>query len=398
LHSFTDDTEVGNVEGPGDSGGDSVVALRQQLAELEQQLESADALELASVSVKLGQALVEAGRVEEGLEVFGQVTERYKPAENPVLRQGAALALYKRAEALYGLGDWDAGGDALAALREGFGADSNLGVRGVVLSARAEEAGILVREKRFADALAVFDEIESSAADLPEEDMIVQIQRPIAGALAGKAELLEELGRWEDALAAHAEFLRRFSDSRDKEIQIGRCGVLAGKARVLLNLELYESAIETATRLLGQFATDPLPERGAVAEAVWVRTSSLMALGRDEEALASCDEFFERYWEDALPYQRMHALGIAAWIRVELGRAEEAIPLYDQALEMSDAVSSSTVALTLLRRTQALTDLGRHDEARLGLEDIITRYQDDSDDATVEFVARAREVLASKSS
>lgn len=380
-----------------DSGRDPVAALRQRAVELEQQQESADAMELASVSVKLGQALIEAERAEEGLDVLGQVAERYKQDKNPVLRQGAALALYKRAEALYEQGDPDAGGEALAAVRERFGDDADLGVRGIVLSAEAERAGILVTAKRLADALAIFDEIVRSVGDLSEGDMVVQIQRPVAAALAGQAELFEKLGRRGDALAANAEFLRRFSDSRDEEVEIWMCGVLAGKARVLLDTELYESAIETARQLLDRFTHDPLPHRGAVAEAVRIRTSSLMALGRDEEALASCDELFERYWEDLLPYQRMHALGIAAWIRAELGRPSEAVPLYDQALEMGETVSPYTIALTLFRRAEALTDLKRHDEARLALEALIVRYGGDSDADTLGVVARAREALTEKS-
>src|SRR5581483_379655 len=285
------------------------------------------------------------------------------------------------------------GDDALAEIRRRFSDDADLAVRALALTARAKEASMLAARGRFLEALAVYDDVLSRVPTAQEQDRAVHFERAVAQALAEKAEVLRKLNRSGEALATYSEFLRRHSNSSDREVRSWLCVVLPGKASVLFHSELYESALDTVDDLLVEFAGDLTADREALADAVLTRTASLMNLGRDEEALTSNDEFVNRYWNDASLPQRRRALGLGAWIRRRLGRPAEALQLYDRALEITDGLSPHSVAFLALRRAEALTDLDRHDEARLALEDIVARGHRDADEGMVELVAQAREVL-----
>lgn len=372
---------------------DQVAILSGQLAELEKSPGSTNLRELTAVHMRLGGALLDAGRIQDGLDAFSWVIERCGEADDPSIRLSAGLALYLSAEAMYGREDWSAGDDALAEIRRRFSDDADLAVRALALTARAKEASMLAARGRFLEALAVYDDVLSRVPTAQEQDRAVHFERAVAQALAEKAEVLRKLNRSGEALATYSEFLRRHSNSSDREVRSWLCVVLPGKASVLFHSELYESALDTVDDLLVEFAGDLTADREALADAVLTRTASLMNLGRDEEALTSNDEFVNRYWNDASLPQRRRALGLGAWIRRRLGRPAEALQLYDRALEITDGLSPHSVAFLALRRAEALTDLDRHDEARLALEDIVARGHRDADEGMVELVAQAREVL-----
>jgi tetratricopeptide (TPR) repeat protein len=382
----------------GEMGEIGVSGLRQRVAELEQQgeLPEADAAKLVVASLELASALLAGEGFDEAVGVCERMVELYAGAADPILRQGAAWALSLKAEWSYQQGDRDGALDALAELVERFEHDSDSTVRGVVMKGRVREAKDVSDEGRLAEALTLYDRILKHEPNVSgRDDDVTELQIAAATALAEKARTQRRLGHSGDALATYTEFLRRFPKSFDEEIRAQLCSVLAGKALILFEARRYESVLEPVGQLLDEFPTDFPCDRSAVANAVTARTLSLFALGREEEALASSEEFGARCWKDARPSQRMRALSLAAEIQVSLGNADEGLALYDQALEMSDVVDErDTVALTALQRAQALVDVHRYDDARLALEEIVAQYRDDSDEDIRQTVAEALDALS----
>jgi len=199
-----------------------------------------------------------------------------------------------------------------------------------------------------------------------------------------KAEVLRDLGRFVDALAAYDLAIEQFPDGAFAQVR--RASLLRDLGRFDEALETYDSAIEQfpddafaqsgraeVLRDLGRFddaltaydrAIDRFPD-GAFAQ---VRRASLLRdLGRFDEALETYDSAIEQFPDDAFAQS-----GRAEVLR-DLGRFDEALAAYDRAIERfpGDRVVRN-------QRAEVLRDLGRFDDALAAYDGAIERFTDDT--------------------
>ena len=125
----------------------------------------------------------------------------------------------------------------------------------------------------------------------------------------GKAEVLRELGRPEDALRDYDETIAKFPDS-----VVAWCG----KAEVLRELGRPEDALRDYNETIAKFPGDVVARCG--------KAEVLRELGRPEEALRDYDETIAKFPDSVVAWS-----GKAEVLR-ELGRPEDALGAYDETI------------------------------------------------------------------
>ena len=86
-----------------------------------------------------------------------------------------------------------------------------------------------------------------------------EIQEQVAKALFGKGDDLEDLHRYEEALAAYNDLITRFGNSQDKIIQQPVAMALFNKGDALYNLHRYEESIAVNNDLITRFGNSKNP-------------------------------------------------------------------------------------------------------------------------------------------
>jgi tetratricopeptide (TPR) repeat protein len=169
------------------------------------------------------------------------------------------------------------------------------------------------------------------------------------------------------------------------------------KADVLMNVGLYSPALDTILRLQDEFAGDSDPQiREFVADSLLTQARLLTYLERDADAQAAIDAYCDRYWDEVLPERHVSVLEIKGTIRLEAGRANEALSFYDQALSIpvGDGVDVPVLALAKHQRAKALEQLGRVGEARSGYQRVLREHASDTRASVKEIVGRSEAALS----
>ena len=169
---------------------------------------------------------------------------------------------------------------------------------------------------------------------------------PDAAALSVRGNVLRDLGRFDEALAALDATIQRFPEN-----------VVARNARaeVLRDLGRFDEALAALDATIERF-----PENVVARNA---RAEVLRDLGRFDEALASLESTIERFPENVV------ARTARAEVLRDLGRFDEALAALDATIER---LPDNVVARNA--RAEVLRDLGRPDEALAALDATIERF------------------------
>lgn len=222
------------------------------------------------------------------------------------------------------------------------------------------------------------------------------LRRSVAGALALKGEVLRRLGRYDEALQAYDDVLRRFGDSHSSLTE-PIADALLGKGVVLGCLSRHEDSINAWSEVLSRFKDATNPElRIRVARAGVNKGESLSALGRRYEAVAVLTDIAARFRGDEDPKIRIQfakALVERGFALRDLDRDEEAIQSYDEVSSYfdrsTDAILRTYVACAKVQKAFALSRLSRHDGAVRSCDWVVRRYGSEPDTALKRHVAKA---------
>jgi tetratricopeptide (TPR) repeat protein len=186
---------------------------------------------------------------------------------------------------------------------------------------------------RYEEALAAF---EDTMRRYPSDEV----------APTARAETLRELGRYEEALAAFEDTMRRFPQD---EVAPN------ASAETLRDLGRYQEALAAFEDTMRRFPQNEV--------APTARAETLRELGRYEGALAAFEDTMRRF-----PQNEVARNARAETLR-DLGRYEEALAAFEDTMRRFPQNEVAPNA-----RAETLLDLGRYEEALAALEDTMRRF------------------------
>jgi tetratricopeptide (TPR) repeat protein len=237
----------------------------------------------------------------------------------------------------------------------------------------------LVATNRQHDAIAVVDDLIVRAGDAEERN----IQISCAEALHEKAVALGRLRRWEDALAVDNQLLTRLDGATAKPLLVGIALTLSHKAFVLDMLGDLHGASESWGEVAARFGGEESDRlRQLVDKALSERARALASLGARAESIVLADALVTRVDEAPdSPGQvaaRSKALAGKSGSLVADGRFEEALALTEELLEGIDDFRSpdlrDSAALAMINKVGALYGLARVEEAEDAFRELVRRF------------------------
>ena len=117
----------------------------------------------------------------------------------------------------------------------------------------------------------------------------------VATAFLNRADMLDELGRAEDALAAYVELQNRFGSSESEDVLVFVASAQANKAVTLFKLQQWDEALEACEEVSVRFGNHASPRVLQQAwRAVTIMSMVLSVQGRTREHLAASQELLNR--------------------------------------------------------------------------------------------------------
>jgi tetratricopeptide (TPR) repeat protein len=169
-----------------------------------------------------------------------------------------------------------------------------------------------------------------------DEAYAAAIQLKTNSALFNKGVVLAQIGRWEDAIAAYDELVRRTGGARELGLRENAVRALFNKGASLRGLDRREEAIDVYDELIRRFASDTEPSFDiAVSKAYINKGVALAELNRLDEAIAVLDEVVSRWGNSTDPHLRERiskALLNKASALVQLSHREAALATYEEIL------------------------------------------------------------------
>lgn len=224
---------------------------------------------VARALVNKGMVLGQLSRSEEAIAVYDDVVARFAGASEPKLREQVARALVNKGFALRELGRREEAITACDDVVEQFAVATKPGLRELVAIALVHKGVIFEQLERSEEAIAVYDDVVARLAEAKE----ASLRRLAAMALTHKGTVLGQQGRSEAAVAAFRQAIAILPVSRDAWMSLGN--TLAD------HLGQFEEAAAAYLEAMRNADDDPLP-KGNLA---WLR----IAMGRVEEARAIRD-------------------------------------------------------------------------------------------------------------
>ena len=269
-------------------------------------------------------------RVNNALDIYDEVVQRFGESEKPDLLEAVAAALMGKG-ALFGVLKLPQ--KALAAFDEvmrRFRESKTTMVPQLAAMVLMGKGVILVKLNRFDEALAAFDELVLRFGE-SESPIFLRL---VAEALVCKGVILGELKRPEEALATLDDAARRFGESESPMILRLAAEGLFYKGVILGELKRPEEALATLDDAVRRSGESKIPmDPQLVAMSLFYKGVTLGRLDRPEEALAAFDEVVRRFGES----ETLAVLEPVASAFVEKGiilnclnRPEEALAAYDE--------------------------------------------------------------------
>ncbi|HEY2912753.1 MAG TPA: tetratricopeptide repeat protein [Candidatus Angelobacter sp.] len=218
-----------------------------------------------------------------------------------------------------------------------------------------------------------------------------------ARALLRKGFVLGELKRYEEAIIAYDEVVKRFGNATESAVREQAARALNNVGFILGKLNRDEEAIVTYDEVVRQFGDAPDPGTGeAVAKSLRNKGIVLVKLKRKKEAIIAYDEVIKRFGdatEPAVCEQVVVALRNKGAILGELKQPEDAIIVYDEVIKrFGDATEPAVreqVAMCLFSKGFVLGELKRREEAVVAYDEIVTRFRGATESVVSEHVAYA---------
>jgi tetratricopeptide (TPR) repeat protein len=255
------------------------------------------ALLVANSMLQKALALCDLGGVDEPVAICQEIDQRFGRARNLGLQLAESRALLLRAQTLKVANRPDAGAvspaELLDEIEDRFGSSRDGPILAIVAQARVAKAGLLAERGRVEEALAILDQVMSSAT----RGLGAQADVIAASVLAQKGTLLESKGNLAEALVAYGSLRVRASRMGAPRIE---AGALVGEGRVLQALGRHGEALTMCDEAIAFGSpSHPIP-RVYLVEATKHRADALWALGRRPEAISAVDDLIRsaRDWDD----------------------------------------------------------------------------------------------------
>ncbi|MEO5367165.1 MAG: tetratricopeptide repeat protein [Magnetococcus sp. WYHC-3] len=234
--------------------------------------------------------------------------------------------------------------------------------------ARRELAVWLTGRKRFADAMALLEQLTNKS--VAGEDPAVRLADWVAQGMVALA-----LQRPDAALQAHREALGLWREDGGKDPTLGE-GILSRMARLLESGEQTPQRLDILNQLVDLRQKLRGPRDPATLEARHHRAKAVFDVGRREEALEEMRAVYTLRQEvlGAEHGETLASLGNLAAVLFALQRHEEALPLLRDSWQRRVTVLGVDHSETLLARFNlgvALGALGKIDAAREHLEAVL---------------------------
>ena len=201
--------------------------------------------EAARYTLNRGTLLEEIGEPQKAIEAFDEVIRRFKGASDPELREAVANAMFNKAGSLAAERRYE---EAIQVYDEMIERYTEPEMRSRVTAAMINEAGVLAKLGRTEAALKFADELFTRYKDV--EDPATQLQ--LISALINKGETLGNSGEWKMALSVFDEILARCKDSPNPLIGSMLVQVLMDKAVTLGRLGQRSQAETILTALISK--------------------------------------------------------------------------------------------------------------------------------------------------
>ncbi len=238
-------------------------------------------------------------------------------------------------------------------LRRGTGTDS-------VVQALIEFMVCLYSPSEIRDIVASLLESSYDFSVLSE-----MIGPEIASTLLNEANALQEMGRYDDAIALYDQVIERFGPGRaGSELQVGVA--LTNKSSLLIQLGRSHEAIVTCEEVMGKYQTDRDVSSAVLSvSALWVKGSALfvvdspaMALDSFNRALAQVDTL-DAPIPNFILAGLLHSKGL---VLVRLSELDSALATFDEALTRYgmdvELQQNGTTAMILISKALVLDQFG----------------------------------------
>ena len=216
--------------------------------------------------------------------------------------------------------------------------------------------------------------------------------------LLDEARAFNKRERFEDALPILDEIERRLNEGGLPVMALLATKVLLLKGMTLgILVGREEEALAACDEVLRRFGdSESADVLAGVANAICAKVGILSATGREEEALAACDEVLRRFGDSesaGVLTEVASALDRKVGILGATGREEEALAACDEVLRrFGDSESAGVlrrVASALDRKVGILGATGREEEALAACDEVLRRFGDSESAGVLRRVASA---------
>ncbi len=221
----------------------------------------------------------------------------------------------------------------------------------------------------------------------------------IAMALGGKAQLLLELGRTDEAIAVYDTVVKRFGDRQEIALLEQVAVALFNKGVALGQQNKPDEAIaayDEVVKRVGNRQEIALLE--PVAKALFNRGTALGQQNKPGEAIAAYDDVVKRFGdrqELALLEQVANALVNKGMTLAQQGKPGEAIAAYDDVVKRfgnrQELALLEPVAKALVNKGRALAQQGKPDEAIALFDTVVKRIGNRPEPKFIEIVEKAKQ-------
>lgn len=362
---------------------ESVATYRELLRLFGNATESTQRISAGRALVNMAAQLACLGRHNEAInaceEAIRRFRGRFEKKYVTVAREGIARAFVHKGNSLAELGRYEDELSIYDELLADFGAVTDPLIVRQVATVLVNKGAVLARLKRTAESFVVREEVILRFGESTD----LKLRGQIAVALIAKADLfLNDLERYEDAVAACDDLLRRLNGASEPDLIVYIAEAMKLKGAALGRLNRPDDALAVYGELISRFGGAVAAElRESVVQALYLKAELLCGVGRRNEALVAYDELIRKFKvaEIAPSLQKYIGNGFVEKISLlkDLGRTEDVLLTYDELAECFEGVEDTGILLSvwqgLLNKGHFLIDVARYDEAIAAYEQFLNK-------------------------
>ena len=263
---------------------------------------------------------------------------------------------------------------------ERFEGDNRPGILAMVANAQTNRGALLEQSGRYEEALAVWQQVEDRFGTIDDGPEWVAL---VARSFAQRCANLFELNRTEEALATCDRAVDRFGESEVPAVVDAVAGILLNKGIVLVTAQRNKEALAVWDEIERRFGNSDEPEISKlVASALVSKGTTLVQMNRAEDAVGVWSDVVRRFREGESPLHH-EDITTAVLSRVvvlgSLNRPEEALEACDEALRQfgrdDEPYNVEAVAQTLVIKGSLLVGLDRIEDAYAAWDEVVRRFE-----------------------